>query len=460
VFALAGNLNSHRARSLIACLVIGIPLLAFLPSCAPRRPPRAVSVYLENPLASESVETLTSQESLRDFQKGWRQLESGDTHGAGEAFARLKRERDWRRPAQVAAGYVSLVDDHRSHAIAVFREVLSSMPSNLSALLGLAQGLEAEGSYEGAYEAYRSALAVSPTHSFAQLRADITRLQVTDGLVRRATESAAQGKVKDAISTYEKAVALSPDRASLYMEIGNLYLRQSDYPRAITYLQQAVDKEPQQTEVKSRLAEALFLNDNLEQAQGLYRELLEADPKNSDYGTRLRMVEDAIKWRMVPQQFKEIPSARVLSREMLAALIAVKVPEAVGQRPGGQDIAIDIGGWSREYVLQVVGSGIMDVYPGHLFAPREPVRRGEAASAAARVIRTLRDSHPVVRPPKAAVRSPADVARGHIHYADIQTCLLHGLFQLDARGDFNPAYTMTGEEGVRLADSLAHLIGR
>ncbi len=458
--AKSGRLIVHPTLIRSSWGLIGFLLCLIMPACGPQPPAPSVTLYLENPLLAENIDTKATKGNLQDFQKGWKSLEIGDLEGAQKTFDKLKIDQDWLQPAQVARAYISLMQNQRGRAMAIFREVLKANPANVPALVGLAQAIEADGNPEEAFGVYQQVLTLSPSHSFAQLRRDITRLEVTDLLVRRATEASIQGKTKDAIALFEKAVSLAPERAPLYLELGNLYLRQSDYPRAISSLQQAIDRAPQQIDVKVRLAEALFLNDNLEQARALYKDLLDIDPKNSDYQTRLRMVEDAIKWKTVPQQFKEIPAVRVLTREALAALIAVKLPEAISKQSVPADIAIDIGGWSRDYVLQVIQGGLMDVYTGHLFAPRDPIKRGEAADIASRIIRILRNQFPDIKSPAVSFSSVHDVNPGHVYYSAIQTCLLYGLFQLDSQGDFNSASSMSGEDGVRLVDSLAHLIGR
>ncbi|MEW6365009.1 MAG: tetratricopeptide repeat protein [Acidobacteriota bacterium] len=450
--------TGSSGRFWIAGLVT-IAVCMGLVGCAPRRPAPPVGIYLEDPLLAENLDAMRNRDVLDDFLEAWRDVQTGRLDVARRDFEKIGRKPDWERPARVALAYVALASHDRSQAASVFREVLDENPSNVPALLGLAQVMDAEGRVHEAYDLYSKVLVVSPSHAFAQLRCDITRLQATDLYVRRANEAATQNKPKQAIELLEKALSLAPDRAPLYLQLGDLYLRLDDYPHAISNLQQAVDRAPQDNAVRARLAEALFMNDNLEQAQGVYKELVQLDPKNSVYAERLRMVQDAIKWKKVPQQFKEIPAARVLTREALAALIALKVPEAVQKQDAPTEIAIDIGGWSREYVLQVIQAGLMDVYPGHQFAPREAVKRGEAALVASRVITSLRLRYEGLRS-STYTFTVNDVGRAHVYYGPVQTCLLYGLFQLDAHGDFNPAYTMSGLEGVRLVDSLAHLIGR
>ncbi|MBI2837597.1 MAG: tetratricopeptide repeat protein [Acidobacteria bacterium] len=440
-------------------LILALAVMAVLTDCAPRRPLIKPDLCMEDPLAAETLDEKTSKGGVRDFQIAWRRLQQGDVAGSEEGFRKLAKVPEWRTPARLGLAYAHFVRGDRPAAMAVFRDVLGSNPTNISALVGMAQAMEAEGRVESAYELYTKIVAIAPSHACAQLRVDITRFQAADSYVRKGVDDAAGGRIGEAIGQYEKALTLVPDRGSIYLALGDLYLRQNDYPHAISNLQQAVDRSPQEAPVKARLAEALYLNGNLEQARDMYRELGEGEPSNSDYAVRLRLVEDAIKWKKVPTEFKEIPAARYLTREMFAALIVLKIPEAVKDQSRPSDIAIDIGGWSRDYILQMTRANLMDIYPGHLFAPRDPVKRGEAAIICSRVIAALAEQFPDMRSSR-HIFQVNDLGPGHVYYEAVQTCLLYGLFKLDERQQFNPAHTLSGEDGVRLADSLAHLIGR
>lgn len=439
--------------------VCGLILCLVSLSCGPKPVPPPDNLRLEDPLGSETLDQMADKGTISDFQKAWSDLRAGNVVSAESKLKKIVRQAEWERPGRVALGYIALLRGDRPRAGAVFRDVLEGQPANISAMVGLAQVQEAEGNPEGAHELYVKVLAVEPTHSFAQIRKDITRLEATDKLVRKATDAAAEEKNQEAVGLLERAVSLSPDRAPIYLQLGELYLKLSDYPHAITNLQQAADMDPHEATLRSRLADALYMNENLEQAQALYRDLARENPLNSDYVVRLRLVEDAIKWKSVPKEFREIPSARLLTREALAALIALKIPEAIEESSGEAEIAIDIGGWSREYVVQVTRAGVMDIFPGHMFAPREAVKRGEAAVVSARIIEIFRKKFPGLRSSQ-HVFPVRDVGPHHVYYAPVQTCLLYGLLRLDEKGDFNPASALSGEEGVRLIDSLTHLIGR
>lgn len=448
------QLWSWLARSAII-----IVMFIAISACRPKPVPLPTGVHLENPLISENLETKTSKEGIEDFQQAWHEIEIGRLDEGEAALRKLSRQPEWERPVRVALGYAALLRNERSRAASMLRDVVSQDPGNVAALIGLAQIAESEARFEEAFGLYDKATSVDPSLAFAHMRRDITRLEAADFYSRQGADAAAAGKSTEAIASIEKALSLAPDRAELYLQLGELYLRLPDYPHAISNLQQAMDRAPQEASVKARLAEALFLNDNLEQAQQMYTELAEAEPRNSDYTTRLKMVEDAIKWKKVPPEFKEISSARLLTREALAALIALKVPEAIEDQTHPVDIAIDIGGWSRDYIVQVTRANLMDVYPGHLFAPREAVKRGEAALVCSRVIESLSTQFPGIRSSR-LVFPISDISPNHVYYEAVQTCLLYGLFKLDDRNDFNPAYVLSGEEGVRLVDSLTHLVGR
>jgi len=140
-----------------------------------------------------------------------------------------------------------------------FRAVLASEPESRTALLGLAQSLEAEKKPE-AVEAYQAYLKAQPDDTAARQRlvhllianqkfdealAEIEKTQAAgtssvESLKLRADILIGQKKWDDAIAALKQAVALAPQDAPLRGGLGRTYLQQRDFVNAEKELRAAI----------------------------------------------------------------------------------------------------------------------------------------------------------------------------------------------------------------------------
>lgn len=67
------------------------------------------------------------------------------------------------------------------------------------------------------------------------------------------------GKLKEAVGYYEQAIAIQPDFAKVYVNLGSLYANQQQWQKAIHYYQQALTIDPQLLPVHEHLARILLL---------------------------------------------------------------------------------------------------------------------------------------------------------------------------------------------------------
>ena len=124
-----------------------------------------------------------------------------------------------------------------------------------------------QGEYEKAIEAQEKSLA---------LHADY-RGYVTLGMLYHLTKDDG-----NAVSAYQKAIDMTPEKGEAYASLGALYLGQNDTGRALSYLEKAASLEPKLAVIQANLAVAYAMTGDteksesaLEKARGLKCENIE-----------------------------------------------------------------------------------------------------------------------------------------------------------------------------------------
>jgi len=63
------------------------------------------------------------------------------------------------------------------------------------------------------------------------------------------------GRIEDAIDTYNKAIEISPHYPTPYYNLGILYRDRGDYGLAVSYLEKAIEIAPDFTRAREKLNE-------------------------------------------------------------------------------------------------------------------------------------------------------------------------------------------------------------
>jgi protein O-GlcNAc transferase len=96
--------------------------------------------------------------------------------------------------------------------------------------------------------------------------------------VREAAAHLAAGRQAEALALYEQALAVGPRDAGTLFTFGSLALRLGDAERAVTYLRQAVKRDPTVVDYHLQLGNAYLALGRLEDAAGALRRALEIAP--------------------------------------------------------------------------------------------------------------------------------------------------------------------------------------
>jgi hypothetical protein len=202
-----------------------------------------------------------------------------------------------------------------------------------------------------------------------------------------------------------------------------------------------------------RLAELCEQGQDWSGAAAAYQRLLARDPRDALALERAGQARLALDLSRRPEEYRRIFDAPRLTRAELAALLEVKVAALARLAPGQPEVAVDISGsWAREHILRALSLGLIDVYPNHTFQPGASVRRGDLASAVARVL-------DLVNWPGGAAPTLTDMSRSNFFYAPAARVVAAGLMDVTPSSAFEPWRPVSGREAADVIEALARLIG-
>jgi tetratricopeptide (TPR) repeat protein len=170
----------------------------------------------------------------------------------------------------------------------LLRKAATLKPDNAYFHFNLSLALLGQGNLEQAELACTQAVLVNP--SFAEALNTLGNIQ------------ASQGKLDQAESSYRRAIALRPDFAGTLNNLGNVMNEKGDFESALSCYEQALSMKPDledalqnrnrllaKTNWQSLLQEALALHNigNYQEAEAIYRQVIEAKPDSPEAHSQL-----------------------------------------------------------------------------------------------------------------------------------------------------------------------------
>ncbi|MFS8116868.1 MAG: tetratricopeptide repeat protein [Microcoleus sp.] len=164
-------------------------------------------------------------------------------------------------------------------AIACFQRTSELNPQLVGAdfHFNLANRLFTEGKRDEAIESYEKAIAIKPDWAEAYGNIGSARSQ--------------QGDLDSAIVNYQKAVALKPELEVLHFNLGNSFLQQNKYEEAITNYQNTLKIKPDWAEVHANLGSCFSMQGRLEEALTSYQEALRLKPDWAEVYCRMGHIQ-------------------------------------------------------------------------------------------------------------------------------------------------------------------------
>jgi two-component system chemotaxis response regulator CheY len=140
-----------------------------------------------------------------------------------------------------ALGAMNMRRNHAEQALTFFRHSTAVSPLNAKRQLNLGEALLETGDFQGAEQAFKTALSLDPTQTHAFNRLGIS--------LRR------QGKLQEAGEYFLRAVEVSEGDENLYFNLSRVYFDQGDTNQARSFLEKALSLKPDFKEAQELLAQ-------------------------------------------------------------------------------------------------------------------------------------------------------------------------------------------------------------
>ena len=159
-------------------------------------------------------------------------------------------------------------------ALQSYNSILVLYPDNVEANLYKAQALEASGAKDQAYDSYKKVLALDPSNTLAKakvnsmveesmtpeetlayLKSSVTKNpQMVNTLYKHAIKMHKENNLDEAIKYYREVIRFNSSNAEAYVNLAICYGQQQEYDKAAQVLNVAQAKFPNNTQIKSTLA--------------------------------------------------------------------------------------------------------------------------------------------------------------------------------------------------------------
>jgi tetratricopeptide (TPR) repeat protein len=395
--------------------------------------------------------------SAQHVDLGWRYLQIDDLRGADSEFAAALKSDPKMYPAHAGHGFVALARRDFDRAVPAFDAALATSASYVPALVGRGQALLALGREGDALALFETAVKLDPTLTDVRQRAEVLRFRGVQDLIETARAAAKSGRFPEARAAYERAIAISPESAFLYRELGVLERRAGNMEQAMLRLRRATELDPLDATAFVQFAELLESRQDFAGAGAAYRKAVELDP-SPEIEARLATVTKNGREAQLPPEFKSALSAAQITRGDLAAIIGVHLASIVEAAPTRQVVMTDVRGhWASPWITRVAEAGIMPPFENHTFQPNAAVRRGDLAVAISRVLTFVSSSDSVLRARLAQPPAIGDLNRRHVQYSAAAAAVASGVMPLLEGDRFLVGRPVSGSEAVDTVDRVSAL---
>src|SRR5436309_7966020 len=150
-----------------------------------------------------------------------------------------------------------------NNAIHEFEEIVRIDPTERQSFLMLGRLYQIKGDRAKATEIYKKFLGVEPGSE--------------EGVTALAKLQMDAGNYKEAVELLEEFVKQRPDSDGALQTLGEAYSDMNEYGKAADAYKRAAQLDPDDVEIKKNEAQALFLNNDIDEAGKLYEDLAKAE---------------------------------------------------------------------------------------------------------------------------------------------------------------------------------------
>ncbi len=410
--------------------------------------------YLEEPPSLELAK-LTLNERLA-FEQGWADLKKGNIEGARREFLKLGQNHAY---FNLGEGYCRLYEGEAEAAEAFFLKAAELNPDLTPARIGLATIYEEKNDENRLFVQLREILKREPENSWAKPKYEELQGRITNNLIKEAIGLLNQNKKEEAQQVLLKALFYSPESREAHWQLARLYRSEKKYDQAINHYQTLSQLAPNDRQILREYAEILLEHDDLSQSLDVYTKLKELAPGDKEVQKKIDYLKNQLGIITLPNLYNEIPKSQAITRQELAAILAVKFNKYLPE-PARPPIIIDIAtSWAANFIVKVAAVPLMDTYENHTFEPNRVVTRAELAETFFRLINFLKGKGfkliPQIPPEKIQI---SDIPPENLYYLPAVQMVAYQLMELSSQKRFQPDRPVSGTEALRIADLLLNLI--
>ncbi|MGD1009152.1 MAG: tetratricopeptide repeat protein [Candidatus Aminicenantales bacterium] len=404
----------------------------------------------------QSVSTRLTLDQRIAADQAWADLKAGKVDQARKELLKLGEDNPL---YAVGLGYANLYLADRDGAEASFRESLRRFPDLTLANAGLAQLYESRGQKALALSNYREILKRDPENRWARPRFDKLRDELVGQSLADARGVAAAGSREEAKKAFLKVLSYAPESAEANLELARAYRTEKNAGQAIIYYKAAVSAQPANKAALRELADLLYEMGEFGQSLDYYEKLAELEPQNKTVADRVEELKGKLGVFELPSQYGLIPAQEAITREDLAALIAVKFKDFLNVPERQTQILVDIStSWAQKFIIKVASLSVMNVFDNHTFQPRRIINRAELAESVIRLIDFLKERGsrfvPLLDVRKIQI---TDVSPDSFYYQPILKAVAYQVMDLKPQRTFEPEKTVPGRDAAKVLDIVQGL---
>jgi tetratricopeptide (TPR) repeat protein len=441
-----------------------VVLLAAAMACATKTatlPPAAAPKFPDFifPAAPAGVGTPAAVER---HDLGWRWLQSGDPRAAERNFNAALKQSQGFYPAEAGLGYAALARKDPKEAALHFDRAVVANPRYAPALAGRGEALLGLGERGQALKSFEAALGADPQLETLRSRVEVLRFRGLQDDLAEARKLADSGKLREARTAYEAAIAGSPQSPFLYRELATVERRDGELDGALAHARKAAELDPNDSRSLVLIAEIYESQKDYAKAAEAYSAAAILEPSD-ELTNKLEDLRERAAFEAMPTEYKTIERAPTVTRGELAALLGVRLDEFLKRsRTRNAVVMTDARGhWAAPWILSTVRAGLLEVYSNHTFQPDAAVRRGDLAQAASRALALVAAENPRLGAAwRNAKRAFPDVNPSHLSYPAASLAVEAGIMKTLEDGSFQLSRPVTGAEAVAAVRALEELTER
>jgi tetratricopeptide (TPR) repeat protein len=444
-------------------MVVVIGLASAAASCGPRPVPVVTFAPRFPDLIMPIVPPgLAPVSTVHAHDEAWRTLQSGSLDDAQRRFAAILKQSPQFFPSATGLGLLEFVRKDYPRAVRHFDEALAFDADYLPALLGKGDALIAAERIGEAVVALERVVALDATRTDIRERIGVLRFRGTQETIARAQQLERDRKWPEAKLAYEAAVALSPESAFLVRGLAEVSAQTGDRAAAVGHLRRALVLDPSDGSGFGRLAGLLEELGNDTEALSVLTALNEREPSPATEA-RMDAMRERIALARLPDQYRNIGQASIVTRGQLASLIGVRLRTLLDVLPDSAAVVVtDVRQhWAETWIGAVTRRGVVEPFPNHTFQPDAVLTRSDLASAVGVLLRAL-GSRQAAWWQQWQQRRIAftDIDPRHLSYPAASLAVSADVLPVAEGRAFRPMRPVDGAEAVQAVDRLVDLAAK